>query len=205
MMMINDTVCVDTKEIWTIHNKSSISHPFHIHKIFFRVLEVKDSLGNVLDLDSLGFNAPKDDILVRPYSKVRFMAVFDSFPSMIDPMATYMYHCHILTHEDEMGGGMMQQFVVTNEGMCMMGIDEQQALSFTLFPNPAGNELYLKGQSAVPTEIVILDVQGKIMLRQQLPPFDGPVPVAIDTLSHGMYFVQWKHGTDHRLQKLVVE
>jgi FtsP/CotA-like multicopper oxidase with cupredoxin domain len=205
MMMINDTVCVDTKEIWTIHNKSSVSHPFHIHKIFFRVLEVRDSSGTVLNLDSLGFNAPKDDILVRPYHKVRFMAVFDDFPSMIDYMSTYMYHCHILTHEDEVGGGMMHQFVVTNEGMCMMGVAEHSAQSFVLFPNPAGKEVFLEGSSAVPTEIVILDVQGKVMLRRQLPAFNGSTPVPVDALSHGMYFVQWNNGAEMRLQKLMIE
>ena len=56
MQYINDTICVGAKEIWTIRNESNVSHPFHIHKIFFRVLDVQDAEGNYLDLDSLGFN-----------------------------------------------------------------------------------------------------------------------------------------------------
>lgn len=205
MMMINDTVCVDTKEIWTIHNKTAIAHPFHIHKIFFRVLEARDSSGTLLNLDSLGWNAPKDDILVGPYTRVRFMAAFDDFPSPIEAENTYMYHCHILTHEDEMGGGMMHQFVVTNEAPCNLGIDELQEQEMLLYPNPAGKELYLKGKSHTPTEISILDMQGHVIRTQLLAAFDGVVPITIGELSHGMYLVQWNTETGVRLQKLLID
>jgi len=44
--------------------------------------------------------------LVKPGETVRFIASFTNFA---DPDMPYMYHCHILEHEDN---AMMGQFVV---------------------------------------------------------------------------------------------
>ncbi|WP_432749127.1 multicopper oxidase domain-containing protein [Streptomyces anulatus] len=52
----------------------------------------------------------KDTVAVAMGSTVRIALRFDG-PS--DPDTPYMYHCHLLSHEDE---GMMGQFVVVDEG-----------------------------------------------------------------------------------------
>jgi FtsP/CotA-like multicopper oxidase with cupredoxin domain len=52
-------------------------------------------------------NGLKDTVLVDdPGSAVRVIAAFTDFA---DPQHPYMYHCHILEHED---AGMMGQFLV---------------------------------------------------------------------------------------------
>jgi bilirubin oxidase len=48
----------------------------------------------------------KDTVLVMPGKTVRIIARFSDF---VDPVNPYMFHCHILEHED---AGMMGQFVV---------------------------------------------------------------------------------------------
>jgi bilirubin oxidase len=206
MMTINDTVCVGAKEIWTIHNISGVAHPFHIHKIFFRILDITDSIGTRLNLDSLGLNGPKDDILVHPYWKVRFMAVFDDYPSPVDYMLTYMYHCHILTHEDSEGGGMMHQFVVTDEGSCNIGIDEEnESNEVVLFPNPARDELRLKGKSLNPVVVRIINLQGQMLREQTLPAFSGIVPIDIKGLSRGLFIVQWNSVEGMITKKVIIQ
>ena len=45
-------------------------------------------------------------VLVMPHKTVRIIARFSDFT---DPVNPYMFHCHILEHED---AGMMGQFVV---------------------------------------------------------------------------------------------
>lgn len=48
----------------------------------------------------------KDTVLVNPNETVRLLMVFRDYSDGHNP---YMYHCHILEHEDQ---GMMGQFVV---------------------------------------------------------------------------------------------
>jgi bilirubin oxidase len=192
MNVINDTVCVDTKEIWAIKNTTAVAHPFHIHKIQFRVLDVVDSNGNNVDLVANGLNGPKDDVLIHPGWTLRFMGQFDDYPSAIDPMNTYMYHCHILTHEDSIGGGMMHQFVVTN---CIGSSSAPEAGSespaMTLVPNPEEGMLHLKGQSTKPSTLTIFDIQGRHVRGEQIPAFNGNATINIGDLPSGFYLVEW--------------
>ncbi|MFN0213187.1 MAG: multicopper oxidase domain-containing protein [Saprospiraceae bacterium] len=209
MHLINDTICVGTKEIWTIHNKTKVAHPFHIHKIQFRILEARDSLGVKRDLDSLGWNGPKDNVLVFPGWRVRFLGQYDDYPRPIDSHFAYMYHCHILTHEDVGGGGMMHQFVVTNEGPCAgSGVDtEADGPIMTLFPNPSTGVLNMKGESARShnSTLSILDLQGRLIREQNLHHFHGEASIDIDGLSNGMYLVTWKTGMGTVTGKLVIQ
>ena len=193
MMMINDTVCVDTKEIWAIRNVSDIAHPFHIHKIQFRVLDVTDSTGAQLDLATLGMNGPKDDVLVYPGWTLRFLGQFDDYPSSIEPMNSYMYHCHILMHEDSVGGGMMHQFVVTDEGECVStSVAETGSDSPAMILLSSEGRLILRGSSAYPGTFAIFDVGGRRMSNQLLPAFDGDLEISTVGLPGGAYLVEWR-------------
>jgi FtsP/CotA-like multicopper oxidase with cupredoxin domain len=88
-----------TVEDWIIENRSSELHDFHIHQLHFLLL---DYLGRPVNEDFL-----RDTVNV-PYFNSRDLA----FPSVRlrmdfrDPntIGTFVYHCHILEHEDK---GMM--------------------------------------------------------------------------------------------------
>ena len=102
MNRINETVRVGTSEIWQIENASMMAHPFHIHDVQFRILDrngVPPSPGEA---------GLKDTVVVAPRERVRLLLRFADYS---DPDWPYMYHCHILEHED---AGMMGQFVVTS-------------------------------------------------------------------------------------------
>lgn len=208
MMQLNDTVCVNTKEIWTIRNESPIAHPFHIHKIQFRVLDAVDSLGNDIDLAAHGMNGPKDDVLVFPGWTLRFMGYFDHYPSPILPTNGYMYHCHILTHEDSIGGGMMQQFVVTDEGVCeSLSVPEAgDGNPPILFgTNAIDQTLYMKGESLEPGTLTLSDTQGKSVRSVWLPAFVSESVMSVEGLASGLYLVEWRTGTRSVMGKVIVE
>ena len=202
MMRIDDIVCENTKEIWTIYNDTKIAHPFHIHKIQFRIISVLDSNNQVLSLDSLGFNGPKDDILVHPKWTVKFLGNFYDYgydgpvtDTAMMLMNTYMYHCHILTHEDAVGGGMMRQFIVQKSSCTPSVSGTNQFMmnhNMNLFPNPSSGELYLRGHSETPTTILISDAMGRILKEQVLPPFYSDMRINTDNLPNGLLFVTWK-------------
>jgi len=100
MNRIDETVRLGDTEIWAITNKSGMAHPFHIHDIQFLILDRDEKA------PSAGEAGWKDTVLVFPGQTVRVISRFEDFA---DPDIPYMYHCHILEHEDS---GMMGQFVV---------------------------------------------------------------------------------------------
>lgn len=100
MDVINERVRVNEWEIWEIGNRSMMAHPFHIHNVQFRVLDRNGRPPSPLE------SGLKDTVLVEPGEQVRLLLRFEE---NTDPDIPYMYHCHILEHED---AGMMGQFVV---------------------------------------------------------------------------------------------
>jgi len=91
-------------EVWEITNDHGRPHSFHPHLIHFLVLDVD---GHPPPPHLSGW---KDTIYVPPGETIRVIARFDGYP---DPTVPYMFHCHILQHEDD---GMMGQFVVIEPG-----------------------------------------------------------------------------------------
>ena len=98
---IDEIVRLNDTEVWEFTNKSPMPHPMHIHDIQFLILSRN---GNFPDPNERGF---KDTVLVNPNETVRLITKFENYA---DQQSPYMFHCHILEHEDQ---GMMGQFVVT--------------------------------------------------------------------------------------------
>lgn len=108
---IHEYPMLGTTEIWSFINRSGISHPMHMHMIFFQVLERQDF--NIVDGQVVPIGNPipappqeggwKDTVMAHPGQITRVIARFDDY------MGRYPYHCHILEHEDH---GMMRQFEV---------------------------------------------------------------------------------------------
>jgi len=98
---IDFQVKANSTEIWEIVNNSPMAHPFHVHNVQFRIL---DRNGKRPHPSESGL---KDVVLVPGHhSRVRIIM---KFPEYSDTKIPYMYHCHILEHEDQ---GMMGQFTV---------------------------------------------------------------------------------------------
>jgi spore coat protein A len=114
-------------EIWRLINLTTDTHPIHVHLDSFQVLdrlratvevpdggltdtgtsatvriggEVDDGIPHALDANELGL---KDTVRVNANEVVDIVVRFHSFAGR------YMYHCHILEHEDH---DMMRPFVV---------------------------------------------------------------------------------------------
>ena len=102
MEKINYNIPLNNTEIWELRNQTLIAHPFHIHDVQFYLL---DRNGRQVPSNERG---RKDVVLVEPMETVRFITKFEDFSNATIP---YMYHCHLLTHEDD---GMMGQFIVSN-------------------------------------------------------------------------------------------
>jgi bilirubin oxidase len=85
---------VGATEIWTIQNVVGMDHPFHLHGFHFQVLD-RDGVPEP-------FRSWKDTGNVPKHSSIRIVVRFDDYPGK------WMYHCHILDHEDEGMMGILQ-------------------------------------------------------------------------------------------------
>ena len=81
-------------------NASREAHVFHVHDVQFQILERNGAAPGPTELGR------KDTVLVRPGETVPLLMRFEEYA---DAHMPYMFHCHILQHEDQ---GMMGQFVV---------------------------------------------------------------------------------------------
>ncbi len=100
MDFINERITLNTTEIWELSNNSPMMHPFHVHNGQFQLL---DRNGQPPPANEMGW---KDTVRVESGELVRIIMRFTDY---VDPANPYMYHCHILEHEDR---GMMGQFVL---------------------------------------------------------------------------------------------
>ena len=102
MDRVDAVVTRDTTEVWTVQNGHDTPHSLHIHDVQFQVLTVG---GGEPPPDLSGW---KDTVYLPPHTPIRVIARFADYA---DPNAAYMFHCHVLFHEDH---GMMGQFVVVD-------------------------------------------------------------------------------------------
>lgn len=208
MSVINDTVLVNTKERWVIHNLTNKSHPFHIHKVQFQVVEYSGKVGMIDTVATYTYpNLPdeligyKDVQLIRAGATLTFEARFDSFPS--PPMANqgYMYHCHILTHEDT---SMMHQFVVVDSADFYTGLTSLPGTErLVVYPNPATNKLQLKGEFEGAGILTFYTISGKLLRREEIY-FMESETVSVQDLPRGLVIVELTYGNTHFLSKLTL-
>ena len=103
----DERVRLGTTEVWEFVNDSPMAHPMHIHNLQFRVIERSNVTSTAGDPNGLsaGFTDEglKDIVLVLPGQRVKVLMKFE------DHTGLYLYHCHILEHEDL---GMMRNYRV---------------------------------------------------------------------------------------------
>lgn len=97
MGRIDEQVRRGVTEIWEIVSPE-MAHPFHLHGAHFRVL------GEDGERPKLWNGGLKDTVLVENSAELLV-----TFTRPADATAPFVYHCHLLEHED---GGMMGAFTV---------------------------------------------------------------------------------------------
>ena len=90
MNRVDETAELGATEIWDIRNLVGMDHPFHLHGFQFQVI---DRNGKPVEQRKW-----EDTINVPGFETARFIVRYDNYPGK------WMFHCHILDHEDQ---GMM--------------------------------------------------------------------------------------------------
>lgn len=92
----DEMVYRDVPIAWEWINNSPIPHPMHIHNVMFQVVQRVSPNTSSYSTVNQGFvdSGWKDTVIVWPGEKVKIAMNFGPHIGM------YMYHCHILEHED---------------------------------------------------------------------------------------------------------
>jgi len=106
---IDERVPLDQTEIWEVRNVGmgmgrmmGMNHNFHMHGGHFRILTRNGRAQSVRPWE----RGDKDTVFLAPGDRVQLLVRHRDYR---DPKVPFMYHCHVLEHED---AGMMGQFVV---------------------------------------------------------------------------------------------
>ncbi|MDQ3101311.1 MAG: multicopper oxidase domain-containing protein [Bacteroidota bacterium] len=184
MDVMNEVVELGATEIWSFTNNTQVGHPIHIHDIQF----------NILDRNGLPpqpwESGWKDVVFVPPMGTARVITRFDDFA---DPMTPYMFHCHLLMHEDE---GMMGQFLVVDP----TGISEQAGHpSLIIAPNPISDGTCRisgqKMQGLLKAEVI--DGSGRVISSRQVFATENAFNLELGTLGTGTYLLRIGDGAGH--------
>lgn len=151
MSVINYTIPLNNIEIWSFTNSTPIAHPFHIHDVQFFILDIN---GTPPPPELQGLN----DVVLVPAGNgtVRFIAQFNDFA---DDSIPFMYHCHMLTHEDM---GMMGQFIVS----APTGIKDnnQEIENISIYPNPTEGLITIEGLGLEKIDVIkVSSITGQII------------------------------------------
>jgi len=89
---ITENPALNATEIWEIHNFTEDAHPIHIHLVQFQIVE-RQPFGGDPYLPEAWESGRKDTVISYPGEITRVKAKFD-IPGL------FVWHCHILSHED---------------------------------------------------------------------------------------------------------
>lgn len=198
-------------EVWEVYNTTGDAHPIHVHLVTFQILSrqkftgtivPKDnpahdgttSLGGILtNIQTQGQRKPpkpnelgwKDTAQMYPGEVTRFVAKFDR-------PGRYVWHCHILSHEDH---EMMRPYHVgpVLDPLALCGPDDGAVISgqATLCWQPVNLAPCYLVQIAKNARF-----NGKVMEYTVVSPPSAPVSTYTTALTKGTYFWRVRVGGD---------
>jgi spore coat protein A, manganese oxidase len=202
---ITENPGLNATEIWEVYNLTPDAHPVHLHLVSFQVLNTQkfkatyDPETGVVSKVSLlgqpkhpgpGQDGKKDTYPIMPGEMARFIATFDR-------EGLYVWHCHILSHEDhEMMRpyyvGEMPHHLVAHQHKSALVAEPEAAAAYQLYPNPASQTASL--QLTAPTQgrlvLNIYDVLGRLVRTQEHEigsAGEHLVPIEAASLDNGLY------------------
>ena len=174
--ILTENPALNTTETWEIYNTTEDAHPIHLHLVHFQVIntqkfnmkksvfgEGEDSKVQLIGNPSppAPENAgPKDTFIVYPGEVARVKAIFDK-------EGEYVWHCHILSHEDH---DMMRPFYVgdyiAEDHIAHYEIKVMDQLDILeIAPNPVRDvaQIKFRMKTDVGVQVQVYDFSGRVV------------------------------------------
>ena len=191
--VINFYTKQDSVMIWSLTNQSMMPHPWHIHGNYFYITSIDGTAPPAY------MQGRKDVVTVAPQGgTVQLVMKYEDFN---DPTMPYMFHCHILSHEDN---GMMGQFIVNP---AITGIyNANTDLNRAVYPNPSYNGWTIDGNSKESELTIHLTNElGQTVLLEKIIPLDGKFNfiVPANKIVKGVYILSLASKSEIKTIKLI--
>ena len=191
--VINFQTKQDEVMVWSITNQSMMPHPWHIHGNHFYITSINGSAPPAY------LQGRKDVVTVPPSNgTVKLVMKYSDFS---DTKMPYMYHCHILSHEDN---GMMGQFIVNPASTGINDVDANS--NNAVYPNPTYNGWTIDGTSnEIQLSISLTNYLGQVVLLKAINPVTGKFNFNISSneLAAGMYVLSIGSKSRNQTIKLI--
>jgi spore coat protein A len=222
---ITENPGINDVEVWEVYNATEDAHPIHLHLVTFQILDRtpfvaevntqpqiqhdgKTGIGGYVVATSIFFTGPavgpaanergwKDTFVVPPGYMGRVIAKFDR-------PGRYVWHCHILSHEDH---EMMRPFQVgpiPGKGGKKGAVVEDQDVpewsgEFRIFPNPITNLATIEFglESDARATISIYNLDGRLVKSEDLGSRSegyNTHTLSTDQLGGGVYLLELRAG-----------
>jgi bilirubin oxidase len=188
MDSIDQIVYLNDIELWTLNNQTLVAHPFHIHDVQFYVLNVNGA-GPPAYL-----RGKKDVVLVMPQQTVTFITKFQDFADATTP---YMYHCHLLHHEDD---GMMGSFVVVDTTATGIKAYQLSVTGPAISPNPVNYFLRIEPMDDEPYTLSIVNAMGEKVYTASA---FGSLKLPFEKFAVGMYILHFQSASRSFTKKII--
>lgn len=221
---VTENPALNSTEIWEIYNETEDAHPIHLHQVHMQLIgrqkfsaTVDPETGKPERIRLIGNPKPplpeekgwKDTYIMFPGEVTRVIANFD-LPGR------YVWHCHILSHEDH---EMMRPFFVgpmTDERFTQMSTIQnalpelENILLFKAFPNPFNTNLTLELTLGKTAQIVVnlYDLKGsrlQQLAKAQFAPGNHQFTIDGDGLENGTYICEVIVDQQRLLRKLILQ
>lgn len=191
---INFTKQQNDVMVWNITNQSMMAHPFHIHGNHFFITSID---GNT---PAANLQGRKDVVLIAPQGGTA--TLITKYEDFNDATMPYMYHCHILSHEDN---GMMGQFIINPSTTGINTVSENDFQLLT-YPNPATDSWFIKGNTTASfVTVQLLNELGELVVDNKIQTtannFELNIPAT--QLSSGVYFLHIISAGNSQSVKLI--
>ena len=212
-IMLNDT------EVWEVYNTTADAHPIHLHLVSFRILDrqkfkahVDPVTGAVSNVRLIGTaTSPpareqgwKDTAVMFPGEVTRVVAKFDR-------EGLYVWHCHILSHEDH---EMMRPYMVSPALIAANAMPDRSLRLEAAYPNPFNPSTRVRFELAQPSRVdaAVYDVAGRLVRRfdareyakgRHVLTWDGATGSGAPAAT-GVYFLRVQAGNTVATRRLVM-
>jgi spore coat protein A, manganese oxidase len=221
---VTENPALNSTEIWEIYNETEDAHPIHLHQVQMQLLsrqkffaDIDAGTGKPDRVRLIGNPEPpspeesgwKDTYIMYPGVVTRVIANFD-LPGR------YVWHCHILSHEDH---EMMRPFFVgpmVDEILTQMSVEGKSGINLAnnlllkAYPNPFNTNLTLELTLAKSARIVVnlYDIKGsRLQQLQNAQVGAGNHQFEIDGtgLENGTYICEVMVDQQRMLRKLILQ
>jgi hypothetical protein len=85
------------------------------------------------------------------------------------------------------------------------GVNEVSASTFSIYPNPASNRLFIQPHKRyIYTQFALFNSIGQLVLEKNFSSFENKQEIELNSLSSGIYYILLKTATNTYSQKIVI-